>query len=74
MEHYIEGLLNVFLSSGLAVEILRGPLIVPRNGDLARIEVSFGFWDASRLEVSLRMGLVGRCATMDIILVSLYDQ
>ncbi len=50
--------MNVFLSSGLVVEILRGPVIVPRNGECARIEVSFGFWDASRLEVSLRMRLM----------------
>lgn len=49
--------MNVFFSSGLVVEILRGPVIVPRNGDCARIEVSFGFRDMSRLEMRLKMGL-----------------
>ena len=50
--------MNVFLSSGIVVEVLRGPFISSSSEDHARIEVSFGFWDASRLEVSLRMRLM----------------
>ena len=50
--------MNVFFNSGLVVEILRGPVIVPRNEDCARIEMSLGFWDTSRLEVRLSVRLV----------------
>ena len=54
--------MNVFLSSDFVVEILKGPFISSSNEDHVRIEVSFGLWDTSRLEVSLRMRLMDDAA------------